>query len=96
MLKLWVDDIRPAPEGWIWAKDYSEAMIYIRTGNVSQISLDHDLGESSEKTGYDIACQIEALSHSGQIPPMAWSVHSANPIGKKRIISALTSAEKFW
>ena len=96
MLKLWVDDVRLPPSGWIWAKDYAEAMLYIRSGTISQISLDHDLGEASKKTGYDIACQIEALAQQGLIPPMIWAVHSANPIGKQRIISALQSAQKFW
>ena len=28
-MKLWIDDLRPAPEGYIWAKSVSDAKDYI-------------------------------------------------------------------
>lgn len=28
-MKLWLDDIRPAPEGWVWAKTYDEAIHHL-------------------------------------------------------------------
>lgn len=43
-MKLWHDDVRPAPEGWVWARTNQEAMHYLATGEVAEISLDHDLG----------------------------------------------------
>jgi hypothetical protein len=96
MIKLWIDDVRPSPQGWFWVKTYSEAILFIKTGKISEISFDHDLGDVSEKTGYDIAVEIEKLSQSGNIMPMRWFVHSANPVGRQKIISAMRSAEHFW
>lgn len=30
-MKLWIDDIRPAPEGYIWARSTDDAIIIIKT-----------------------------------------------------------------
>jgi hypothetical protein len=43
-MKLWVDDERPAPEGWVWAKTIEEAKTMLATGQVREASLDHDMG----------------------------------------------------
>jgi hypothetical protein len=43
-MKLWHDDIRPAPEGWVWARTNEQAQEHLLTGTVEEISLDHDLG----------------------------------------------------
>lgn len=41
---LWLDDIRPAPEGWLWVKTVDEAIEVIVAQDVMFASLDHDLG----------------------------------------------------
>jgi hypothetical protein len=43
-MKLWLDDERPAPEGWTWVKTLEEAKQQLVTGQVEEASLDHDLG----------------------------------------------------
>lgn len=43
-MRLWLDDIRPAPEGWTWVKTDAEARLYLALGCVEIASLDHDLG----------------------------------------------------
>ena len=43
MLKLYVDDWRPAPEGWHLARSNSEAIRILATQQVSEVSLDHDI-----------------------------------------------------
>ena len=52
MIKLWVDDIRPAPAGYYWAKSVHEAKIYccqhLSPGHILKIdefNLDHDAGD---------------------------------------------------
>ncbi len=30
--RLWVDDLRPAPDGWTWAKSSSEAIALLEAG----------------------------------------------------------------
>ena len=100
-MKLWVDDVRPAPDGWKWVKSSGEAIATLTFFQVDEISLDHDLGisvtgnhdgfvtaveDETAKTGYDIACWIEARVHSGVLlnaPIM--HCHSANPVGRRRI-----------
>lgn len=94
-IKLWVDDLRAAPPGFnAHARTYAEAIRYLKSGRVVVISLDHDLGD--EKSGYDVAKWIEEKASYGQIPPIAWTVHSANPPGASRIVQALKKAERFW
>lgn len=44
MLKLWLDDLRPAPVGWAWAKTYEEALSVLEGTYVTDASFDHDLG----------------------------------------------------
>ena len=43
MIKLWVDDIRKAPDGWHWAKTATEAIRILATQVVTEISIDHDI-----------------------------------------------------
>ena len=43
-MKLWLDDMRPAPDGWQHAKTVGEAQEMLLTGDVTEASLDHDLG----------------------------------------------------
>lgn len=43
-INLWLDDVRPAPEDWTWAKTVDEAKELMRLHNVQSMSLDHDLG----------------------------------------------------
>lgn len=42
-VKLWLDDVRPAPEGWVHAKSVKEAIEIMSTHRVEEMSLDHDL-----------------------------------------------------
>ena len=92
-MKIFLDDVRDAPdETWTLVRSFrgAEALICphsnqhtefgIKPG-VSEISLDHDLGE--DKTGYDIVLLIEKLVNEelNYLPPKM-IVHSANPVGR--------------
>ena len=46
-VKLWLDDLRPAPEGWVWCKTVDAAQ-FLMLHNVVEMSLDHDLGACSD------------------------------------------------
>lgn len=78
-MKLWVDDMRPAPEGWTRAYDYHEAthliMLCLPT-TFEAISLDHDLGLGL--TGYDLAKWMVAVEEW----PKDIYFHTANPVGR--------------
>lgn len=47
-MRLWLDDIRPAPAGWTHVKTVQEAKDVLMTGLVTHASLDHDLGACTE------------------------------------------------
>lgn len=93
-MRLWIDDVRPAPEGWIWVKTSKEAINFIQHNPVTEISFDHDLGE--EDTAYDVALYLEEGAILNFTKKVIWHIHSANPIGRKRIEAAMKSAERFW
>jgi hypothetical protein len=44
MINLWLDDERPAPDGWVHVKTDAEARVLLAQGIVQDASLDHDLG----------------------------------------------------
>lgn len=59
---LWLDDIRPAPDGWRWAKSVDEAIGLLCSKNVTDASLDHDLGyfkEGEDRTEH----QLDSPAH---------------------------------
>ena len=91
-MKLFVDDIRDIPEGWLCVRNYMDAIATLSLFVVEELSLDHDLGE--EKTGYDIACWIEEKAITSSWVPPKIKVHSANPVGRARILQVIESIER--
>jgi len=96
-MRLWLDDIRPMPEGFDFhARTASEAIEKLKSGDVTSISFDHDIGEEAAGTGYDVAVWIEEQAFSGLINRLAWSVHSANLVGARKIEIAMRFADSHW
>lgn len=58
-MKVYLDDERPTPEGWIGVRWPRDAIQLLETGNVTEISLDHDLGNDEIGTGYTVLLWIE-------------------------------------
>jgi hypothetical protein len=77
-MKVYLDDERATPDGWTRVYWPSEAVELLKSGRVTEISLDHDLGNDERGTGYDVVLWIEeqVVLH-GFVPPKM-SVHSAN------------------
>lgn len=105
-MKLWLDDERDPSDPFIqsefgadgdevWAKTAATAINHLRQGNVTSVSLDHDLGPRSG-TGMDVAKWIEEQAFHGTLPRLAWAVHSMNPAGRANMIRALLRADDFW
>lgn len=92
MTKLYLDDERPTPPGWDRAYTASEAISALKGGGITHLSLDHDLGPAEQAgTGYDVATWLEqeAWTDPDFVPPAYISVHSANPVGRRRIEAAI-------
>ena len=93
-MKIFLDDERPTPEGWVQAYWPQEAIALLETGEVTEISLDHDLGNDERGTGYDVILWIEeAVSTRGFRPPRI-SVHSANPSARQKMQLGIKSIER--
>lgn len=75
-MKLWIDDIRPAPKGYIWVKSVNDAWSIIKSYYARdffeevvehiEISLDHDAGEYS-KDGGDYIKILDKLEYYATI-----------------------------
>lgn len=93
-MKLYVDDIRIAPEGWMQAWNAKEALSFLSTGVVTELSLDHDLG-GLQPTGYDIMRWIEEESYTNDqfvVPNIIF--HTANPVGRENMEAAYAAILK--
>lgn len=85
------------PEGFdIHLRTASAAINALRSGGVTMISLDHDLGDEEVKTGYDVAKYIEEAAYKRLLAPIDVAVHTANPVGKRNIEVAIARAKLHW
>lgn len=92
-MKVFLDDERATPEGWVRVYWPDEAIALLQTCQVTEISLDHDLGDDDRGTGYDVLLWIEdAMRLQGFVPPRM-HVHSANPAARVRMLAAMASIE---
>ena len=89
-----MDDERPTPEGWTRVYWPDEAIRLLETGNVVEISLDHDLCNDDRGTGYDVVLWIEEGVATQGFSPPAISVHSANPSGRVRMEAGIASIQR--
>lgn len=95
MKKLWLDDERPAPAGWVHVKTAQAAIDLIASGGIAEVSLDHDLGEPEAVVGNGymvlVAMETMAAEGQGQRLPREIRVHTANPVARSRMIAARDS-----
>ena len=92
-MRVFLDDVRPAPEGWVLVRWPSEVIALLEAGEVAELSLDHDLGDD-KITGYDVLVWLEeAVAMRGFVPPTI-RIHSANVVGRARMEQAIASIER--
>lgn len=89
-MKLWIDDIRTAPDGYMWARSvnqakqiiikYSDMLDWdmISTDAVELIDIDHDAGDYAYDGG-DYIKLLDWLEETGRNYPI--HIHSMNPVG---------------
>lgn len=93
-MKVYLDDLRPTPEGWVRVYWPDEAIEILKTGKVEVISLDHDLGNDERGTGNDVVLWIEeAVVTQGFIAPQI-KVHSANSSARLKMEAGIRSINK--
>ena len=95
-MKIWLDDVRPAPEGYLWCKSVNEAIGIIESVEqtcfdwydvcdediISIIDVDHDAGDYA-KDGGDYICLLDWLEETGRNYPIR--IHSMNAVGRENM-----------
>jgi hypothetical protein len=90
-MKIWVDDVRPAPEGYVWCTTVNEAKMIIRCVNhmhdmthianlpiIELLDIDHDAGDCAFYGG-DYIRLLDWLEENELSYPIR--IHSMNPAG---------------
>lgn len=100
-MKIWLDDdpVRDTwvDDTWVIVRTAKEAvsLIWAHLEDVEEVSLDHDLGDADGWTGYDVISYYEewvGLGITDHVP--IFTIHSANPVGRKNMQAAIDSIER--
>lgn len=102
-MKLWIDDVRPAPEGYVWCFSVDAAIAWIKSAEydkyahggkgVELLDIDHDAGDYGPP---DYIKVLDWLEETGRNYPIR--IHSQNPVGvqnMRRIIQRNNWKEVF-
>ena len=108
-LRVWLDDSRPAPSGWLRVTTVKNARRLIEAGLVHEISLDYDLGWCAECLARDEHLKSSGRRHCEHTPTgydlVAWmaetgrwpaappTVHSGNIEGGARMLGVIA---RYW
>ena len=85
-MKIWLDDVRPAPDGWTHVLTAEEVISILETTEVDEISLDNDLGYSN-MTGSELIEWMEReLSLNLRMPPKTIHVHTGCPRAERHML----------
>ena len=83
-MKLWIDDVSPAPEGYVWFTTVHGAIAAIANNvdDIEIIDIDHDAGDASPWGG-DYIRILDWLEETGRNYPIR--IHSMNPVGRENM-----------
>ena len=71
------------------------AIELLKTGQVTDLSLDHDLGDDERGSGYDVVLWIEEAVATGSFVPPRMVVHSANAPARAKMEAGLERIRRF-
>lgn len=82
--KVWIDDVRPAPNGYEWYKSVNSFIDHFSKDapyldNLGVVDIDHDAGDYAKDGGDYIKC-LDYLEHNG-VKDLQVRIHSQNPVG---------------
>lgn len=93
-MKIWLDDVRPAPAGYLWCRSVNAAIRAIeeneQTTPIEVIDCDHDLGDYAHDGGDGIKL-IDWLAERGTYYPIR--LHTMNPVGRENM---RRTVERYW
>ena len=90
MVKIWLDDERTAPKGYMHFHSVNETIDFIKnSGNTNiLLDLDHDLGEYSYDGGDAIKLILWLLENDYQnnnLYKFHFQIHTMNPVGRQNM-----------
>ena len=94
MISVYLDDERPTPKGWVRVHWPDEAIALLETGQVQEISLDHDLGNDQRGTGYDVILWIEEAVAMRSFKSPKIMVHSANASARQKMLAGILAIDR--
>lgn len=94
-MKVYLDDERKTPEGWFRVYWPHEAIGVLGEGLVTEISLDHDLGDD-DITGYDVVLWIEEQVATTDFVPPRINIHTANSSARKKMEAGVEQIYKIY
>ena len=94
-MKIWVDDLREVPKGYIGTKSVNETISLIEKlekegEQIDLLDLDHDLGDYVTQGG-DAIRILDYLAEKGTFYPVA--IHTANPVGRANMERMI---QRYW
>ena len=101
-MKVYLDDERKTPEGWHRTYSAQETIELLKTGKVTELSLDHDLafehyaGKLDSRTGYAVVAWMENEVRDNpdfEMPKV--QLHTMNPVGREHMAAGLKRIEEF-
>jgi hypothetical protein len=88
-MKVFLDDLRTTPIDWVRVYWPDEAIELLKTGKVTEITLDHDLGDDERGTGREVTNWIEEQVYLHDFNPPVIYIHSDNSCGQKTMLGAI-------
>jgi hypothetical protein len=95
-MRIWLDDVRDAPENWVRVYTPKECINLLKKKNVQEVSLDHDLSNDVKGTGYDVLLWIEEQVYTTNYKPPVLRVHSSNPSARQKMELAIVAIENMY
>lgn len=84
-MKVYLDDERTTPEGWVRTYNVPETIKLLETGQVEELSLDHDLG-TGVQDGQGVTLWLKEKVFNDptfELPTIYF--HTQNPVGKQNM-----------
>ena len=94
-MNIWLDDLRPAPSGYVAVQSVNQAIELIKKAEaegivIDMLDLDHDLGDYCCDGG-DAIKLLDWLVSRGTFYPV--KLHTANPVGRANMERMLA---RYW
>lgn len=86
-MKLWIDDEREAPKGYVWCKSVGQTKQVIRSNEllnepIEILDIDHDAGDFAFDGG-DYIKILDWMEFTNRNYPIR--IHSMNPVGRENM-----------